>query len=800
VKFAPGLSRTGRTYLLTVVGLGFLVIAESVLQLYREPLGAQGLRQWVLLAVLTLISGSASVELPRANVSISISEAFVFTAVLLYGPAAGTLTVALDGLVISLWVARRRPELHRALFNISAPALSAWCSAQLFFLVSGIAPLSQQPATLNQILPALVLFAIVYFGLNSSLIASVIAFQKRLNPFEVWRGGFLWLSLNYFCGASLAVLLVGYNRSIDVRFVGVVVPLLLVLYFTFKTSMQRVEDANKHVDTLNALYLSTIETLAMAIDAKDQVTHGHIRRVQSYATALATKVGIRQERLLKAIEAAALLHDMGKLAVPEYILNKPGKLTEAEFEKMKLHASVGADILSAIAFPYPVVPIVRHHHENWDGSGYPSGLRGTDIPIGARILSVVDCFDALTSDRPYRPRLSDEEAVRILLARRGSMYDPLVVDTFVRVHQQIEPAAIAAGQPQEALNEIASARKLTSVPAPSPVLEEIAASADEMLTLYELAQGLAGQMSVSQAGDLIAKHLKRLVPSSLLVFYIHDRATSELEARHSVGDGAATVKGLRIPLGQRLSGWVAANRQTIANSDAILDLGDAARPHSLALKSCLSTPLQSNDQLIGVLSLYSSDVNGFTDDHRRVMEAVARQIASTFERAIEFDGSARRDELVGLPSLTQLEHHISGASRRVGTNVDRYSLLVIDVLRFNQASEGYSRATDDDDLRHVARHIRAELRAADILFRNPGNEFVAFLSGADSLTADAIAERIRVNFTSHSLSTNGSQLLLSLRVTTLCSPRDGRSPSELLSIARHQRAADPPAAKNGVIH
>ena len=170
----------------------------------------------------------------------------------------------------------------------------------------------------------------------------------------------------------------------------------------------------------------------MAIDAKDQITHGHIRRVQTYAVGSARRVGVVDEQLIRAIEAAALLHDMGKLAVPEYILNKPGKLTPAEFEKMKLHASVGADILSAIDFPYPVVPIVRHHHEQWVDPGYPDGLVGTDIPIGARILSVVDCFDALTSDRPYRPRLTDEEALSILTERRGSMYDPLIVDTFIK--------------------------------------------------------------------------------------------------------------------------------------------------------------------------------------------------------------------------------------------------------------------------------------------------------------------------------------------------------------------------------
>src|SRR3982751_2915497 len=224
----------------------------------------------------------------------------------------------------------------------------------------------------------------------------------------------------------------------------------------------------------------------MAIDAKDQVTHGHIRRVQSYATTLAREVGVKDDGLLKAIEAAALLHDMGKLAVPEYILNKPGRLTDAEFEKMKLHASVGADILSAIDFPYPVVPIVRHHHENWDGTGYPDGLKGTDIPIGARILSVVDCFDALTSDRPYRPRLSDEDAIQILLERRATMYDPLIVDTFIRVHPEIAPELPSPGSSRRALTEIAGGPGAATASLGSPRLEEIAASADEMLTLYEL--------------------------------------------------------------------------------------------------------------------------------------------------------------------------------------------------------------------------------------------------------------------------------------------------------------------------
>lgn len=643
-------TRLGKTYLWLVILVGLVVVSSSIHRLYVDPVG----QQWFILAALTLVSGSATVKLPSSYASISISETFVFTAVLLYGPEAGTVIVALDALVLSFWISKRHDEPHRALFNMSAPVISAWCSAHLFFYAAGIAPLVVAPAPVDAILPALILFAFTYFALNSWLIAFVIAFERRLSPITVWTSSFVWLSLNYFGGASIAILFVGYTRTIDLGYVGVILPLLVVLYFTFRTTMGRVEDANKHVEQVNRLYLSTIETLAMAIDAKDQVTHGHIRRVQTYATRLAREIGVRDDTLIKAIEAAALLHDMGKLAVPEYILNKPGRLTEVEFERMKLHASVGADILSAIAFPYPVVPIVRHHHENWDGTGYPAGISGTDIPIGARILSVVDCFDALTSDRPYRPRLTDEDALRILTDRRGSMYDPLVVDTFVRVHRSIAPEPQESGPPSEVLDEIAGSGKILPPPTNSPMLEDIAAGADETLTLSELAKGLAGHLCISDAGDVIADHIRRLIPWSLCVFYLCDPVSDELDARHVVGESATLVRGMRIPLGKRLSGWVAANRQTILNSDPALDLGEAARSRALPLRSCISTALVSEDQLVGVLSLYSDETKGFTEDHRRIIEIIAQHVAHAFRRAVEFDGSSRRDAVSGLPYLSNL--------------------------------------------------------------------------------------------------------------------------------------------------
>lgn len=780
MAFASGLSKFGRVFAGLLVLAGFLVIGNSLLQLIHHPIGPE----WLLLAALTLISGSASVKLPWAHVRISISEAFVFTAVLLYGSAAGTLTVALDGLVISFWIAKSRPELDRALINISAPAVSAWCSSRLFFLVAGITPLVQGQASLDQILPALVLFALTYYGLNSAFIAIVIAAEKRLRAWDVWRTGFIWLSLNYFCGASLAVLLVGYNRTIDLKFVGVVVPLLLVLYFTFKTSMERVADADRHVEELNTLYLSTIETLAMAIDAKDQITHGHIRRVQAYAVGLGQKAGVTDRDLIRALEAAALLHDMGKLAVPEYILNKPGKLTAFEFEKMKLHASVGADILSAIDFPYPVVPIVRHHHENWDGTGYPSGLRGTEIPIGARILSVVDCFDALTSDRPYRPRLSDEDAIGILLQRRGTMYDPLIVDTFMNVYHELAHPIPATRPPRSALNEIVSARQSNLSVANALHLDEIAASADEMLTLYELARALAGHGRASDRADVIAKHARRLIPFSLCIFYRYDVRTGELEVEHATGDRTHDVKGMRIALGQRLSGWVAANRQTIVNSDPTLDLGDVARSANPRLRSCLSTPLIVGDELVGVLALYSSTVDGFTDDHRRIVEAVAKQMADVFQGAPPFETATRRDETLELPSIAQLEHFENIGSREL-ISQGQSALLFVGIINLGEINVRCGIQVGREVVQHVVSEIRARLRPIDVLFSHGSAEFVVLLNDATPNVAQTLARDIRHSVQERRFGNRtGIVLSADIVVTVACSPGDGESLSKLLDVAR----------------
>jgi putative methionine-R-sulfoxide reductase with GAF domain len=317
---------------------------------------------------------------------------------------------------------------------------------------------------------------------------------------------------------------------------------------------------------------------------------------------------------------------MGKLAIPEHILNKPGRLSGTEFERMKQHAGLGADLLSSIRFPYPVVPIVRHHHENWDGSGYPTGIAGSDIPLGARILSVVDCFDALTSDRPYRPRLSTDEAFTILRERRGTMYDPLIVDTFIRSYSEIGPAAIKAGQEARTIFP-------ADEPQPSQSLRQIRANATETALLTEFSEIAGRTESLGELFDCATQCLRQLVPATVFALYRYRTESDSLVCDWASGDPERLVSGLSIRAGQRVTGWCGATRRPAINSDAALDLAHIAETFRPALRSTLSVPLVRNEKLVGVLTAYASREGAFTESHAYVAEHVAsyltEKLAST---------------------------------------------------------------------------------------------------------------------------------------------------------------------------
>jgi putative nucleotidyltransferase with HDIG domain len=398
----------------------------------------------------------------------------------------------------------------------------------------------------------------------------------------------------------------------------------------------------------------TIEALAVAINAKDEVTHEHIRRVQIYAAGVARLLGCSESEV-EALKAGALLHDIGKIAVPDYILNKPGKLTAAEFEKMKIHPIAGAQILSRVEFPYPIVPVVRHHHERWDGCGYPDGLAGEEIPLTARIISVVDCFDAVREDRQYRKGMTREEAIELVMHGSGTMYDPSVVGTFITNLPQFE-AEIAAYrdvpvptfgiEPTEQLSD--AARRV----APAAGLAEerepgktgpLAVLQDQLRSLSDLAQVMIGCRTSEDAVIAFAEKLKAVAPYDLCAITLVAPGAGDNVVVHAAGYHWALLKGRTVALGEGVTGWVIANRKPFCNTDPKLDLPPQFAEHFDGYRTLAAFPVVKDREVHGAVTLYSATLDEYTAEHQRVLKEAVALLASVLSAISNAEESDRRD-------------------------------------------------------------------------------------------------------------------------------------------------------------
>jgi putative nucleotidyltransferase with HDIG domain len=736
-------SRTGRLYVGLVTALGALALARAAHSLVLMPLDYR----MAVLAALVWVSGSFAIRVPGMPVTIYVSEAFFFTLIVMFGSAPAAVCVAVDGLLISRRL--KHHETYRLLFNSAEPVISVMLASAAFYRVYGGPPLAVAPAPgIGALALPGAAMASVYFLFNSGLTSLAVAYETGEPPLRVWRRHVNWVVLNYFGGASIAVLIAVNWPNLGLGAFSVLVPLIVIFWLTFKVSMGRAEDANRHLAELNRIYLSTVETLAMAIDAKDQITHGHIRRVQTYAVGLARALGVTDDNVIRAVEAAALLHDMGKIAVPEHILNKPGKLTAAEYERIKLHASVGAQILSTVHFPYPVVPIVRHHHENWDGTGYPDGLRGEDIPLGARIMAVVDCYDALTSDRPYRPALSDQEALAIIEARKGTMYDPVVTDAFVKVHAEI------AAEVGQQVHDASAFSDLLHQPAQPPDAAEGAGAGSAelsgaLLAISDLAAGIGGRAEVKDVAVALGSRLRQVVPCDLVVFYVLDRVAGDLSAVHAVGDGSEALRGFRIRLGEGLSGWVALNRVTIVNSSGALDLAPRQHLMPAPLDSALVTPLCARSAVVGVLALYASAREAFTTEQRQVVEYAARQIGPALEDALGFEQqrlASLFDTESGLPTEKYLARILNSTVYCCQDDGPRPGVLLLTdagtAPGSSRADGQQASAADAARLLQFAATCRAAVRVTDLVFRTGEREVAVLMADSSPEAMAAVTRRV----------------------------------------------------------
>jgi putative nucleotidyltransferase with HDIG domain len=557
---------------------------------------------------IALLASGMKVTLPSVSGTMSMNFLFVLIGIAEFS-LSETLVMGCFGILVqSVFHAKNRLRAVQVIFNVASMA----CSIQISYGVYHASFL--QGGTLEAPVK-LLLSAATYFVTNTLSIATVIALTERKSPWTVWRESYLWSFPNYLVGAAVAWIvkaasvLLGWQTSL------LLLPILYVIYSSHRLYVDRLEDEKKraeqqrkHAEEVAALHRRTIEVLALAIAAKDQTTHDHLERVEVYAIAVGKELGL-DDRELEALRASALLHDIGKLGVPEYIISKPGRLTPEEFEKMKTHTVVGAEIVERIRFPYPVAPIVRSHHEKWDGTGYPDGLSGDWIPIGARILSAVDCLDALASDRQYRRALPLHEAIKIVEAESGKAFDPKVVAILARRYVELEHLA-ASGQSHEK-TKLSTDVKIVRGDAPAAGFESTTGS--DLLNFHHSITDHQGGFSALRTS------IRGVVPYDLLVLY--RRSGEHLIPENLDGEDYRLFGSLEIPLGMGLSGWVAENVKSIVNGNPSVEPGYLNDPTKFSvLRSALAVPLQSQGAVIGVLSLYRLQRDAFSSaDLTRVL-------------------------------------------------------------------------------------------------------------------------------------------------------------------------------------
>jgi diguanylate cyclase (GGDEF)-like protein/putative nucleotidyltransferase with HDIG domain len=603
---------------------------------------------------------------------------------------------------------------------------------------------------------ALLAASMAYFAVNTITVAGIISCTTAKPLYETWRNSYLWTSPQYLVGGVIA----GATHSLGTAWgwpaLLMAAPPLYLVYRSYSLYLGRVEEQQKHILEMSRLHLRTIETLALAIDAKDDTTAAHLRRVQIYASEIGKELNLPPSELM-ALEAAALLHDVGKLAVPEYIISKPGKLTEEEFEKMKVHPVVGAEILERVQFPYPVVPIVRSHHEKYDGTGYPDGLAGEQIPIGARILSAVDCLDALASARQYRQAIPLEDAMCMVAEQSGKSYDPKIVEILQRRFRELELKAKAETVDSVKLSSnikvergkapaTGFAESGTKAPATAEVNDfslAISSARREFQLLVEVTNDLGNSLSLEETLALLAVRVNRIVEHDAIAIYLlHE---DKLIPRYVKGESFRLFSSLEIPVGQGLSGWVAENDLPILNGNPAVEAGYMNDPRLVtALRSAISVPLRSKDRIVGVLTLYSLRAAAFNADHRRILLAIAPRAGHAIENSLRFEmatNAADTDELTGLANARYLFAHLQQEVARNSRSDESFAVIMVDLDGFKNANDQYGHLAGNRILQAVSAGLRRNCRAGDVVARLGGDEFVLVLADA-GMHVDATLARM----------------------------------------------------------
>ena len=753
--------------------------------------------QWVDLSrflcylALALLASGMKVSLPGVTGTMSVIFLFILIGIREL-TLAQTMVMGILGTVIQCyWKSKTWPRPVQVAFNTASMATAVTATYYIFHLKLGRFVAESE-------LLMLVAAASTFFVLNTAPVACVIALTEQKSLRKIWSECYFWSFPYYLLGAAVAGIVGFVDRKVSWQSSLLVLPVVFLIFRSYRLYLARLEAERNHAQDMAALHLRTIEALALAIEAKDQSTNEHLHRVQIYALEIGKELGLSESEQ-EALRAAAVLHDIGKLAVPEHIISKPGRLTPEEFERMKIHPIVGAEILERVQFPYPVVPIVRAHHERWDGNGYPDGLRAEQIPIGARILSVVDCLDGLASDRQYRPALSLDEAMKHVVAEVGKCFDPQVVEVLQRQHRELELLANASKAQRTKLSrnirvehgrapgagfENSDAGPITPGSSSIDFLNSIAAARHEVQMLFELTQELGSSLSLDETLSMLAARLKHLVPyDSIAIYSLHN---NQLVPEHVSGDNFRLLSSLRIRVGEGVSGWVAENRKPIVNGNLAVESSRLNDPTNyLSLRSVLAVPLEGADGVVGVLALYRTGVEAFTRDHLRILLAISSKIALSYENALKYkqvERSATTDYLTSLPNARSLFVQLDGELARCRRHGMSLAVLVCDLDGFKQINDRFGHLQGNRLLTSFAEKLKQTCREYDYVARMGGDEFVLILPGLKPVTLQAKVKHLRFLAAEAGREIFGKDLL-SVSVGHAFYPEEGMDAEQLLSEA-----------------
>ncbi len=768
--------------LVVIAGLGTLIYG-GIHQTSRN------IAAFICYLGIAILASRLKVNLPGITGTLSVNFLFVLIGVLELSFTETLILGAISMLAQCLYPYRAKGL--QVAFNVCASSVSTALAYIAFHHRLTNLVIDSRPVLLG-------LSASIYFIANAGLIATAISLTERRPVSRILVDSYFWSFPYYLVGAGIAGGIAWLNERFNWETSLLVLPAVYLIYRSYRLYLGKLEDEKRHVEEMANLHLRTIEALALAIEAKDHTTHEHLQRVRVYALEVAKELGVIGPEL-EALHAAALLHDIGKLAVPEHIISKPGRLTPEEFEKMKIHTLVGAEILERVRFPYPVVPIVRAHHEKWDGSGYPLGLKGAEIPMGARILSAVDYLDALASDRQYRRALPMRDVIQKLAAESGKSFDPKVVDILQKRYEQLEHLAVAksAEDPNAPLSTAIKIERGLEPAAgfentiaqdyagrETTFLSSIAAARQEAQSLFELSQDLGASLSLGETLSVFSVKLKPMVPYDAIAIYI--KREDELIPEYVNGDNYRLFSSLRIPVGQGLSGWVAHNRKPIINGNPSVEPGYLNDPSKFStLRSALAVPLEGVAGIIGVLALYRGERDAFTTDHLRILLAVSGKMALAIENALKYqqaENSATTDYLTGLPNARSLFLQLDRELARCKRDDSSLTVMVSDMDGFKQINDRFGHLEGNRVLRLFAQALKDSCREYDYVARMGGDEFVVIAPGLAADSAGKKAEQMRA-LARHAGSEVCGEEILSLSVGRAVYPADGKDAEQLLAEA-----------------